>query len=400
MVHWVAAMLVAIVVLAQAPLTWTAPSKMEEDGAATAWQGLVGELERGTLSGGAAFRAVASFRCTHPGSRSAQISAEKLRLLPSPLDALKAPPQLGGKLPREAVAVLDGHDRAIAALAFSPDCVTLASTGWDNRLRLWKLDGARPSQWATLAGSPSAVAFAPDGKSLAAGGPDDRVHVWSVGHPKPKLKESLAGHAYRPFVLAYAPNGKLLVSGCFDPPMRFWDLRSDDPDGWSVLASQDSGAYHVGSLSISADGTLLATGSALGSHLLRIWRLEGVLLAELELPKTRAQIVEFAPAGMVLATYDDSMVTLWDTSAPKPRQLQRVKTGADRVNALAFSLDGKALAVAGKTGTVTLWDVTSGKKVQEIAVSVEVKSLAFAPDCRHLAVGFGDGAICVLRVGQ
>src|SRR5262245_33219453 len=100
----------------------------------------------------------------------------------SPLDRLD-PAQIEDRpkdCPKETVAVLRGHTRAVAALAFSPKGDVLASTGWDNAVRLWRFD-KQATLWSRLDGSPSGVAFSPDGKTVAAGASGTSVHLWDVG---------------------------------------------------------------------------------------------------------------------------------------------------------------------------------------------------------------------------
>lgn len=68
----------------------------------------------------------------------------------------------------------------------------------------------------------------------------------------------------------------------------------------------------------------------------------------------------------------------------------------DRVNALAFSPDGKTLAVGSgepsRSGDITLWDTTSGtlkKRWDEVHLD-SVLTLDFSPDGHHLASGAAD----------
>jgi WD40 repeat protein len=45
-----------------------------------------------------------------------------------------------------------------------------------------------------------------------------------------------------------------------------------------------------------------------------------------------------------------------------------------------------------------LWDVTGGDKLHEWHFNVEARALAFSSDGRHLAVGNSDGTIYLLRL--
>ena len=107
----------------------------------------------------------------------------------------------------------------------------------------------------------------------------------------------------------------------------------------------------------------------------------------------------FGPDGRLAAGDNVSTVQVWSISAagiPTNDLVLRGHTGgADK---LAFSSDGRLLAVAGKNGTVWVWDIRTTNSRQPLALrsnSGPVKALAFSPDGHLLASAGQDGTVRV-----
>ncbi|WP_020473223.1 WD40 repeat domain-containing protein [Zavarzinella formosa] len=114
----------------------------------------------------------------------------------------------------------------------------------------------------------------------------------------------------------------------------------------------------------------------------------------------------------IVSVGDDMVAKLWDAESGK--LLHELKGHAEKtptnfnsmLYAAAFTDDGKTVATGDKVGKIILWDVATGKKTGELEAPVfytwdptarlhsigGIRSLAFSPDGKTLAVG-GSGKI-------
>jgi WD40 repeat protein len=254
--------------------------------------------------------------------------------------------------------------------------------------------------WAVLhteGGAVCSVAFSPDGKTLAVACDDGTIRLWGIPTGKSRLyRQKRDGFA---FSLAFSPDGNSLAWGevanasreeiyngfVGDWPccVRMLDLHTGKQQ---VLARARTKHYQV-DVAYSSNGKTLAFCVDAAIRLL-------------DLPSGRERTVvrgggatapelAFSPDGKVLAVSSGKEkkfeVRLWDVGTAKVKAIHPVE--ADFLGPMAFSPDGKVLGV-GVGSVVRLWEVKSWKEVATLRGPEEViRSLAFSSDGKTVATG-------------
>jgi WD40 repeat protein len=222
--------------------------------------------------------------------------------------------------------LLRGHTRPTYAAAISRDDTMIVSGSGDTDVRFWRVRPVRgggvvvATAQAMLneGGAVKAVAYSPDGHTLASlRGHAKELADAEVFFSDPKLHNppasAPAGKGYG-LALAYAPDGRLVTSSS-SGSLWMWSSPTSHQD-WSP--TYNNRPAPMAYLAFSKEGYLAAVGDqSLG-----------------------------AAANFVF---------LWAPHQPKPVRVVQAPHGA--FTAMAFSPDGRQLALCASDATVQLWDL-------------------------------------------
>jgi WD40 repeat protein len=207
-----------------------------------------------------------------------------------------------------------------------------------------------------------AVARLADSDQIYLGGSDFKVCSADLGAAKFEPKEL---YSHQSYVTGIALAGLNLVSGGYDGQLIWCDVETGQ-----IIRTIPAHSKWIRKVVASPDGKLVA--SVADDMVCRIWDAQtGQLVHEL-----------------------------------RGHKEQTPQHFGSMLHAVAFSPDGKLLATGDKVAHVVIWDVASGQqlgsvdapimytwdKVQRLHSIGGVRSLAFSPDGKHLAVG-GTGKI-------
>jgi WD40 repeat protein len=229
-----------------------------------------------------------------------------------------------------------------------------------------------------------AVAFSADGQVLASAGADGAIRIWDV--PTGQERAHLQGHTEPVWGITFSPDGKTLAAGSRDGTVKLWEVAT-----WLVRITLHGHTDWVRSVVFLGDGGELLSAAIDGT--LVLWNLAEVQGRTFGEPESSCWTMAVAPNGKLLAAVSqDGSISIWDVATG--RKLATYPSDRICVAAVAFTPDSQRLAAARMDGTVKLWDVLPGKAPLIFrAHAANANAVAFSPDGRILATGGSDGTI-------
>jgi WD40 repeat protein len=282
-----------------------------------------------------------------------------------------------------------GNDPGPVRLGFSPDGRRIVVAFMNGTTRL--LDGDGGAELALLARSERVFvntgfkfAFSPDGSRVAtAGTADGEIRIWDAATGGEVAV--LEGHEQFVTDIAYSPDGRRLLSASADGTARLWDAGR-----WAAAAKplvHDGVVLDVG---FAGDGDQFLTRAVGGAVRLWKWPDCGERCVTLR-GGSETRAVAFSPDGRILAVVeDDGSTRLWDVAAARE---VACLSGHGSTKKLVFSPDGTRLATIGRPGT-QLWNTATGALVADLrGTATFVECGAFSPDGTQFATGSLTGKV-------
>jgi WD40 repeat protein len=231
--------------------------------------------------------------------------------------------------------------------------------------------------------------YTPDGKVIIAAG-QNGIHFWEVATGKElRLIEKDKHNFWSPCL---TQDGKMLAAG-EDKVIRLWEAET----GREIQTLRGHADY-VRAFALSRDGKVLA--STTGDKTVWLWdTASGKVRHILRGHQLPVKHIALSPDGKVLASGDEDETAIPENGIDRERtiRLWDVTTGKElpthpsgqknSLYGMAFSPDGKKLAVASGHAPLQVWEVATGRML----FTCEGKSISnfavFSPDGRLLAGG-------------
>ena len=240
-------------------------------------------------------------------------------------------------------------------------------------------------------------AYSPDGKLLADATSEHTIKLWDTTTGK-RLRV-LTGHTDSISCESFSSDGKLLASAGSDQTVRLWAVESGEQ-----LQSMAGHSGPVNVVAFSPDAAVIASGS--DDHSIKLWSVTGKELRTLTGHQGSVRSLAFSPDGKTLASIAaDATIRLWEVETGKEKASLSYSSDlldfsgafgvfADAVRSVAFSPDGKLLAAGFGSKAIGLWDAVTGQPIRLLKGHTgSVGSVAFSPDSRRLVSASSDRQI-------
>jgi WD40 repeat protein len=286
---------------------------------------------------------------------------------------------------------LSGHAKIVFCLAYGPDGNTIATGGWDRTPIVWNAHtGEVVARLPKQAGVISALAFSPHGDILTIASSNatqgSSIALWDTANRKILRSFSTAGTFIESVVFSH--NGRLLAARTTDLQGRniayMWNSLTGEQRWRSWVGTEKQ----EGALAFSADDHLLGlTGGKQGKPIVLLWNtLTQRVVRTLPGPSTPLLYsLAFSADGKHLAVGNGKGdVYVWETTRWRLEQAFHESTQC--IHSLAFSADSTLLAAASWDYTIHLWSVPNWKQHWVLkGHSDRVNAVAFSPDGKTLA---------------
>ncbi len=283
-----------------------------------------------------------------------------------------------------------GHQRMLHSVAFGPDGRHLATTSYDQTVKIWNVADRKVLHTLDRHRGPvTGVAFAPSGLRLATAGVDGTVRLWDVATGT--LQDTIRGHTSPVLNLTFNSKATQVASVGI---LQDTDGTDTEIKIWDVTKPQETVTYPVMDrrliLNVALDpkGNRMAMagfGAVMEMNMAKQKLRFGVPVVLSE-PNT----VAYSSGGEYLATRGaDEEIKIIDSQGRIRFSLPANKTPLVH---LEFSPDGRSLIAChghflkSKFGPVTLWDFANGRKIRKH----QGRGAAFAPGGQRYAIGGKD----------
>jgi len=342
-------------------------------------------------------RKVIEFRGKHAGRPLAVTAANLLRRLPSPLDRLMTETDSESGLSVTMLPRSSNGRVPVIWLGFSPA---------DDKLFVIR-EGMAPEEWDVVSlqvasrygtgdAAQGSASLTPDGRigvGVVSGG------VLSIGFASGRTRSLDLGASHAVRVASVTPDGKSVVAAFVDGEQQ---LARVDLDTSKFAVRLDQRSLGVNAIVVSPDSATCLIGGEDGA--MRLFSLStGQQLQTFDPVDENRLVATYGPDGQHVYMVGSNPVAArfalggrCDVEFPIDDMIKRRMNFWSRSSiptSVAVSADEYSLAIGGPGGDVKLFAPSTGKSLQQFSVKGRVRVMAFSTNGRVLAVGLENGRV-------
>ncbi len=280
--------------------------------------------------------------------------------------------------------LLDGHKAQMEAVAFSSDGSWIASAGWDNEVRLYKLDsvsfGVFTRSFGGHRGAITTIAIQPGNKHLVSGSRDNTFNIYDL--QSGKIVFTGRDHISAVTRVLFDPSGRYLMTSSLDKTIRIYDMDSLSNYRKKPVVMTYSRPINDFALSPAKFKFMVASDASVVEQV----GMNGKSSRAFAGHTAKVNCLAVSNDMKWMATgSDDKMIRLWN---PKTGLFVKELSGHTwKVTSLNFSSDGRYLVSTCNNGEVKIWNVETGLEVAELPSSGNnARQAVFAPNMKYIAL--------------
>lgn len=295
---------------------------------------------------------------------------------------------------RKTIEIINSPVERIGCIDWAPDGTKIAYGSDNNSVTIW--DVANKKQISVMNEHLKPVShleWSPDGNRIASAS-DDGIIIWDVNNTKSFI--TLENSEYMKDILIWKKDGKSVLSSNNDNSIIIWDAESG-----IVQYLHEGISGFLQSIALSTDGKILATAWLFD---LLLWSIpNGELIQTLKTNDTPTGGLAWSPENDYLATSDETSVIVWNTSTWE-KTIAIENPFGSHSEVISWSPDGAKLAIVwlGPLGcNIIFYDPNTGEELNKVDNSIiggKVNAIAFSPDGKLLAAGISYGTIALWNV--
>jgi WD40 repeat protein len=250
---------------------------------------------------------------------------------------------------------------------------------------IFRYDENRPVAGVTMLPDGATVAFGETLRAILSGGDEYRITLFNTESGEKTDFKVPAGRNFD--LVVFSPDRRRVAVDGPHKEVSLYDLHS----GRKTIVLPGDKEDAPSAITFSPDAKRLAVGSLYGS--VSLYDIGNPSARKTFQHLNRIRSVAFSPDGRAVAVADESpKVWVWDVATG--RELAPFVTEEEALEQLSFLPDGKSLLVAAKGGRMSLWDVRSRKmKAALTGHFSSVEAIAVSRNGKALATGSADRTV-------